>query len=532
MKLTSREKNNVFWYFLVPVLLFLTLFISLSPWLLELLATPPNQIFSGINRWSVDYYIYLSYVELGRRGEIPARLLMTTAAQIPFYTHLIYTLPGFIFGKILGLNAVLIYHFIRSVYGLIFIFLSLYFFYRFSKSKTIALIAFFLTFYVAGFAKIESFFPFRASRPLTWIQEQNIIGRATGPSHYSLGMVTFLLVVLWFFLAKAKPIKKTLIFGLLLNLVLFTNPFAFIVIGLSFGLYLLIQALNRYSGLISQTVVMAAGFALTLPYFFYLNYHLSIPPWGNTSMAPKYYVVLHPPIFLKEAFLSIGPTFLLAFLAVLVIVLGKIKNPLTKNQFIFLVSWLIGQFFLFFFGDLVKIDPVRSFNTLYYLPLCLLSAILIFSLAKTITKSVLILGLLFFLTLPNLCLAYKEQLYAFTDFISFQPLSFPTRKQVEAFNFLEKNTPVASGVLAMYEASSLVPAFSANTTELGMEHAAKANFYAGQMTPDQAYQFLKNNRFSYIYFGYQERSVGDYLNRYPFLKLVFQNEEVSLYQVR
>ncbi len=223
-------------------------------------------------------------------------------------------------------------------------------------------------------------------------------------------------------------------------------------------------------------------------------------------------------------------TFLLAFLAILAIALGKIKTSLTKNQFIFLISWLTGQFFLFFFGDLVKIDPVRSFNTLYYLPLCLLSAILIFSLAKTFFKSLLILGLLFLLTLPNFCLAYKEQLYAFTDFTSFQPLSFPTLKQVEAFKFLEKNTPKASGVMAMYEASSLIPGFSGNSTELGLDHATKFNFYSGQMVAEQAYQLLKNNRFSYVYFGYQERSINNSLD-YPFLKKIFQNEEVDIYQV-
>jgi len=217
--------------------------------------------------------------------------------------------------------------------------------------------------------------------------------------------------------------------------------------------------------------------------------------------------------------------------------INKIKTNLNKSQFVFLLSWLIAQFFLLFFGDRLKIDPVRSFNGLYYLPLSYFSAVFIFSLVnqqKIFNKylALIVCAFTFFLTtLPNYCLSYKDLLFAFTDFKSFQLLSFPSKKQVEAFSFLEKNTGVASGVMAMYEASSLIMGFSGNAAELGMDHQTKTRFYANQMSDKEAYRLLKTNHFYYVYFGYQEKSVGGNLEKYPFLKKIFQNEEATVYGV-
>src|SRR3990172_6763351 len=79
------KKDSFFWHILIPSLVLLTLFISLSPWLAELFATPKNQVFTGINRWSTDYYIYLSYVEQGIRGFLSTKLIFTTQPHSAIY---------------------------------------------------------------------------------------------------------------------------------------------------------------------------------------------------------------------------------------------------------------------------------------------------------------------------------------------------------------------------------------------------------------------------------------------------------------
>lgn len=398
----------------IPSLIFITLAISLTPWFFELLATPQSQVFTGINRWSGDYFTYLSYVELGRRGELGAKLLATTMPQKPVFAHLAHTLPGFILGHLIGLNSIISYHLARSLYGLIFIFLTLVFFYRLTKNYTITLMAFLFTFYISGFARIESLSPIRFSRYLDWLQEQNIIGRSTGPLHYNAGFIFFILAFLWFFTVKAKLIKKILILGLLLNLILLANPFAFLIMGLSFAVYVVINFLSaknadsKHMSRVATTyrnnakptslmhvredafehwknelLTIIGSFILTLPLFLYNQYFLSQEPWGRFGVAPKYYIVSHQPIPFFDTIMSIGPIFFLGILGIIWIINNKAKIPIlndlggaqsraksgdehaqrVKNAvssvFIFLLSWLIVQFFLFFFGDFLKLDPLR-----------------------------------------------------------------------------------------------------------------------------------------------------------------------------
>ena len=555
------KSNNFFWYFLLPVAVGITLTISLSPWFFEYLATPAGQVFSGINRWSSDYFTYLSYVELGRRGELGARLLATTQPQIPVYAHLAHTLPGFVFGHLFGFNSIISYHLARTIYGLIFLILCWVFFYRLTKSRMMTAVAFWLTFYVAGFPKIDRLWPISFSRYLAWFQEQNIIGRATGPLHYAAGAIFFILAVLWWFTGKTTGWKKILVAGILINFTLLANPFAFLILSVSFGIFALVTF--AWDSLIP--------FALAIPLFLYNQHFLSQPPWGTLGNAPAFYTISHPAIPFWDAIMSIGPIFFLGIAGMSIILLPAARGKRQDlQQYLFLLIWFLVQFFLFFFGDFVRLDPLRSFNSLYYLPLALFSAYFLVMLSKLITRyiaadvtsekvpreadcgvgrrasqrksiasdsvcsNILLIILLFFLfttTFPNFYLSYKEQLFAFTDFKSFSNFTYPTVAQVAAFRWLEKNTPVGSGVLALYEASFLIIGFSGNATGANMDYNLRTPFYSGTLSSRDAYQFLKNNHFRYVYDGYQERAVGGNLNKYPFLKKIFENSEVRIYQV-
>lgn len=557
LHLTNNQKNNIFWYLFIPVLVGITLVISLSPWIFELLATPVDRVFSGINRWSTDYFIYLSYVELGIRGQLGAKLLITTVEQKPVFAHLVYTLPGFILGKF-GLSSVFIYHFCRSFYGLFFLVAAVSFFYQLSKSKFITLTSFLLTFYVSGFIKIDSLSPLHFSRYLDWLQEQNIVSRATGPLHYNIGFVFFIISFLYYFKSKNTFITKVLLFSLFLNLTLLANPFAFLIIAISFSLYLIVIFFSKLKLISKPTfnfqvarlegldaLIIIISFSLCLPLLFYYQQVLSDAIWGLIGMGPKYYTVTHPPIYFWETILSVGPIFFLGIMGAVGILLKKIKTHASLHEVIFLIIWLFVQFFLFFFGDWFKIHPLRVFSGLYYLPLAFFSAYSLIFIARFISKKlstpyslistlytlISLLFILFFLTFPNYYLSYKEVLFAFTDFKSFQYFSYPSKKQVEAFRFLEKNTPSSSGVLSMFEASSLIMGYSANSGELGMDHAVKASFYQNAMSDKQASQFLKNNRFKYVYFGYQEQSSGGNMDKLSYLKKIFENQEVKIYKV-
>jgi len=374
--------------YLIPLIILLTLLISLSPWAAELFATPVNQVFTGINRWSTDYYIYLSYVEQGVRGFLSTKLIFTTQSHPSVFFYLAYTIPSFIFGHILGLNSVFIYHFFRALYGLLFLMATVIFFYKLSKSKTITLSAFFLTFYVSGLVKISSFFPFQATRYLSWLQEQNVIGRATGPLHYSAGFVVFISAFILYFYSKFPPLKKAFLLGLLLNGLLLTNPFNFLLLVLCFSAYLTIKFIffKKNVQFFQEIAVIFGAFLASIPLFLLLNYYLSIPPWGITGVSPKFYVSTTPPINLFEAAMSVGPIFFLGIAGLFLLFKDK-NRPVKLSVLIFLAVWPMIQFVLLIFGDVFKIHPPRAFSGLYYLPLSYFSAYFIVYLSKKINTS-------------------------------------------------------------------------------------------------------------------------------------------------
>ena len=244
--------------------------------------------------------------------------------------------------------------------------------------------------------------------------------------------------------------------------------------------------------------------------------------------------------------------------------LSSTFHPPSSNIIIFLILWPTIQFLFLLFGHSFKIHPPRAFSGLYYLPLAYFSALFINQMSLIIRKkieisdkktensteirrrisekktdfkqlfsnfSLIFLFSLFLFTLPHYLSFYKQHFYAFTDFKAFSTFAYPTKKQVEAYRFLEKNSPAGSGVLAMFEASNHLMGFSGNSTEMGMDHQTKTAFYANQMTEQQAKKFLIDNRFQYVYLGPQEQSTGGNLEKYPFLKMIFDNQEVKIFQV-
>ncbi len=528
--LKKRKKDNLFWFLLVPTFVLLALTISLSPWFLEMISTPPDRFFSGINRFSNDYFIYLSYVEMGRRGEILAKLLIETIPQSGIFAHTVHTLAGFVLGHIIGLSAVTSYHLTRAFWGLVFLISTIIFFLCISKSKKTALLAFFLTFFISGFAKITSLKPLTISLYLDWLQEQNIIGRATGPIHYNAGFVFFILAVIWFFFfPRIKPAVKALVMGILLNLILNANPFAFLILALVFGLYVVIKFLllkRERRQLPEEVFLLFFGFLTTVPLFIYNQKFLSVPPWGKYGMSPKFYVINHPPLPFLDTILSVGPIFFLGTAEIICIVFRKKINSLN----LFFIVWILCQFILFFFGDYLKIHPLRAFSGLYYLPLTYFSALFIQRFFKE--KVIFVSIILFLITFPGYFAAYKQQLFAFTDFKNYSLFTFPSRRQGGAFMFMEKNLGIGDGVLALFEESSLIPALTACSTNLDMPYEEKVRFYKAGMTINEAKNFLKINHFKYVYLGYQEKYYGRELEtKYSFLKTIFQNSEVQIFSV-
>ncbi len=92
----------------------------------------------------------------------------------------------------------------------------------------------------------------------------------------------------------------------------------------------------------------------------------------------------------------------------------------------------------------------------------------------------------------------------------------------------------------MYEACNQIPFLSGNTAFIGnitgtLNSKYKGELtwkiFSGNLTEKELQGILKKNRISYIFVGYQEKSLGGNLHKYSFLKPTFQNQEVTIFKV-
>lgn len=595
--------------FFLPLFTVVTLLFSMSAWFIGLLATPPDRIFAGVNRWSADYYIYLSFVETGARGHFKEYHLTTTKPQEPIWIHGIYTISGYL-GRLAGLEVSLVYHLDRLILGGIFISLLYFFYLAVFKSRFWAGITLFFIFWIPGFPQTLDVWGRWDMRYLYEVQESNIVGRATTPPHYLLGFILFVAAVWWFMkIHELRPIgrhiAKVAILVILLNLMTVANPIDLLIFLATVGVYVGIRLIweilkfkvqsqnlpnsksvsfksNRQRNLkveerlrkvlkrtkylsfsflqrVSFLWIYLAAILGTIPVTLYYRSKLSIFPWGPRSNALQYYVPGYP-IDIKELILALGPTLVLALVGigswVVKVQSSKFKIQSLKDRWLVLFfSWLLAQFGLLFWARNPShgIDPLRFLQGLYYLPLAGFAVVGLQGICKALANitpirrigqigrigriksdkkwAVIIVGFSFIITLPTLILSYREQLFMNTDYKTFTTLIYPTKYQYKAYKFMEKNTPFASGVLAFYEVTEVLPAFSGNTTERDLSYGEKLPFFSNQLGIEEARQFLQDNYFDYVWVGYQEASAGFRAEEYKFLKLIYQNPEVRVYKV-
>ncbi len=234
---------------------------------------------------------------------------------------------------------------------------------------------------------------------------------------------------------------------------------------------------------------------------------------------------------------------------------GVERLQYNSNTFpIFLLSWILSFFFLIYYSyPFLHISQVRFMQNPIFLPFAVFAALGTINFAqwiKTIPKffgrraspfaSSLVISLIVLTTvvifIPTAIYSTKTKLAAYNG----SSLAFPTRVQVDGFTWLARNTSHDDAVLALYEASTLIPFMSGNTIYAGhlwasLNWAEKSQrallFFSGNLPADFARDFLISNRIKYIYYGYQEQSMGGNIAKYPFLTIIYSNPAVQIFRV-
>ena len=441
-----------------------------------------------MNGYSSDYIQYVSYIKEGMYGRY-----QMIFRSFPFFQpitpiHFIYIATGIV-GDWIGANAPFMFHLTRVILGSLYVLFTYKLFSR-VFSPQLTFLATLLAFISAPLPNL-SFFNFSIIHP----------ERITDRPHYVFGAVLFLAILL-----LRKP-ALLFIFSILTAMV-----------HVSTGILLFVLSLF----LRSVPVALGSSVALGVTYIFIRKYTLVPEIWLDSYIYSGSITLLG----ILRDIVSFGPTLWLGMV-------GFILDRKPTHRKIF--YWLLIQLGLFLFGyRFFHADRVRFLQGLYFIPMAYGTVLFWKYISQKISHWMLPVGVFatILVSLPVYISDLNKSLYFLTDYKNYSTFVFPTKAQMESFEYLDKNTPTESLIIGSYEIANNLLLYSHNYT-LGNDQgwskeegkkmlADRDKFFAGILSEEEAKQYLQNNNVSFVYNG----------PKYPFLRPVFENSQVTIYEYK
>lgn len=538
------------------VLAAILLALSFSVPAFRFVTSPPGQVFSGIQFYSDDYAVYAHTVMQGIRGRWTVVDKFTSEPHPGSLFHIQYLLLGKAFGPPVGvilsiLNphipvASAVYHLSRLIFGSLVLWAAWQFVKELDPgpvgSLSFRLSAWILILFSGIFSK--NLFPPTWPNLEPFFREPDVFTRFASQPHFLAGSLALLVTLTIFLKSLSQKVLNrnslSLIF-VLSFLVGWTDPSTILTTITILSIYTLLTFLISPSlskieipVLFSLTVTVAL-----LPSVVYFRFLRTTEPWLTIAAFDS-----------TQNFNLMPEDFLPTFgLPLLLAPLGLFLLFKTRRTAAFLIlSWLSAFILLFyFFAPILSINRLRLFHPPVFIAIDLLAAYAIFRLSSylihklelklrltVLSCCLLITGLVILPTIPSSIASLRGQLKELTDYST---LVYPSVTTVEAFNYLKDNSSESSVVAAMYEAGSMLPYFTGNTSFAGnlsetLNYGQKSNdlsaFLAGKMTPETAEEFLIRSKIDYIFWGPQEKSAGGKLLQYPYLKVVYSNTQIDI----
>ena len=544
---------------------FLLLFLSFFPTLYEAfqannLGDPRRLMLWGEHNYTYDYNVYLAKMRLGTEGQWIVINKYTSEPHQGILLQEFYLLTGKI-GGWLRLTPPLTYHLVRiflAVGLLLAIYQLICFFLKDSLQRKIA---FLLALFSGSWPRFVYYHQgWHPALFMDWWQEMDVIRRATYVPHYLLGHLLTIVMLL-------SLLKKKLVWALISGLIAgFVHPPSLLIIWGIWGLWIIWQLRRELiekglfkkelfkEGLLKkdifrdikrQIVTFILLVLVTSIPLLYIQRITSFYPWKTLTDFDR----VHPlPFQFGEYFLALGITFILGLGGVVMVFWQK------KETYLPLVFWVLSAFLaIIIFQRIPFVSEARFIQVAVHLPLAILSTLCLVEvgewLKKRIGQKVLIwlVCLVLFLSLPGIYVSVKGQIgfinqraAAVLPLVPYpSQVMYPLKGWWQAIIWLGEKTKRNEIVLSDVTAGNYLPAYAGNTVYYGhsgetvffdQKRFVVQRFFSNQMTEEEALDFLKKNKISYIFFGPQEAVLG-YFQLYYFLETVFQNDWVTIFKV-
>ncbi|HUV42947.1 MAG TPA: hypothetical protein VMY36_03560 [Patescibacteria group bacterium] len=542
---------------------FLLLFLSFFPTLYEAfqannLGDSRRLMLWGEHNYTYDYNVYLAKMRLGAEGRWTVINKYTSESHRGALLQEFYLLTGKV-GGWLRLTPPITYHLVRillAVALLLAIYQLIAFFLRDSFQRKIA---FLLALFSGAWPRFVYYNQgWHPALFMDWWQEMDVVRRATYVPHYLFGHLLTIVMLL-------SLLKRKLVWALVSGLIAgFVHPPSLLIVWGIWGLWILWQIRETLitKGLVKikdglfkddifrdikrQIVSFIFLVLVTAIPLLYIQRITSIYPWKALTDFDR----LHPlPFRFEEYLLALGITFVLGVGGMILVFWRK------KETYLPLVFWVLSAFLaILIFQQIPFQSEVRFIQVAVHLPLAILATLFLVEVSQWLKKKtgqkvlIWLVLLVLLLSLPGIYSSFKGQIGFINQRVAAvlplvpypSQVMYPLKGWWQAIVWLGEETKRNEIVLSDVTAGNYIPAYSGNTVYYG--HSGETiffdqkrfviqRFFNNQMMEDEAFDFLKKNRISYIFFGPQEATLG-YFQPYSFLETVFQNDWVIIFKVK
>lgn len=495
--------------------------------------TLPGQVYMATGHYYLDYFEYLQAISQGQHGQwLWKNDYMANIKIETIFGMWQYLIFGKI-GQLFNLSPIATYWGTNILLSIILCLLIFFVIKKilFNKPFYWQLAAYILTLFSAPFFKILinnkiTFTPFRF-----WNDQAVLINRfGSVPYHISAQIIILLIIIISDSLDKIPSltkkdiiVKTMFLIGLLLFLLSF-SPASFLLITSSLIMTIVWLILSKQS--ILKIKFLAIALLVSLPISFFMKFFYINKFFSDVSQVESAWQI-HPP--LTHVFLTIGP--------ILLFCLFGLKNYFRNLNTVktVLLSFVLSSYFMFFspVALLLKTTNMRFLSPLNYIFLAVLTVLGI----KKLKHLLLVCIMLLLLFIPANIDAIKIQI---NDPNLVSSISYLPKDVVDGFKYLsflpgdQKVLTTPAQFIGM-----IVPVYSGKQVYLnrpGLYYYDKkidlvSRFYWNTLGGEnESKKFLEKNQIGYVVLTSLEDYPIDKLTGYKFLKKIYQNNNIVIYQ--
>jgi len=499
------------------------------PYILASQSGGTDYVFNGFLLNPIDGNSYIAKMFQGWEGNWRFKLPYTADSGNGAYLFLFYIFLGHL-ARIVDLPLLLVFHAARLLGSSLLLWMLWRYFREVISTSRPRKLAFALAAFGSGIGWL--LIPLGAFTSDFWVAEAYPFLSAYANPHFPIGLC----LLLWIVLPRqehgirVRDSASLCLASLALSVI---NPFGVVIAIMILGGEILLGIVRKSWSQISLLRVIlltVCGLPLLIYDFWVASTDPVFDGWNAQNLTPS------PPLW--DLIAALSPALLLAIFYVWKMIRSSKETVFqgdgTSSKLAPLIVWAgLGLILMYF-----PVGLQRRFMMGLFIPLAGLSALALelIALEKPQRYRTSVIAL-FLLALPTNLVVL---LAAFQGISTIDSKIYLTQSEAKALDWIVENTDSNALVLSGPETGLYIPSFTGRrvvyghpfeTVDADVQELAVAQFFSGELSTDEAQDFINAYGVDYIFYSSRERAFSE-IPLSPNWVLKFQNDEVNLFEVR